>query len=264
MNLYQRDYSVFMTKEEEYAQKIYEKYREFHQVPQIKRVTDNPVHSHPNWECRKFIWCYNSYFPNHCLYFGELRRLDLLKEAQIYREVLYKSESEQQIQKYIKENRKWFIPGSILKNYNFGHHDAYLFPELKLGAEYVVDYALLGKNSSGYSLVLTEFEKPNTPFMILTSNTESHSVRKGLTQIRDWKRWMEDNRNYFFESMGLKNRGIYIPISRIFYCIVVSRRDYMDKKSRDLRSELCYERNNTDIISFDRLGDNICKLTEGY
>lgn len=188
----------------------------------------------------------------------------MFKEAQIYREVLYQSESEQQIQTYIKKNRKWFIPGSILKNYNFGHHDAYLFPELKLGSEYVVDYVLLGKNSSGYSLVFTELEKPNTFFMISTSNTESSSVRKGMTQIRDWKRWIDDHRNYFFESIGLQDKGIHIPISRIFYCIVVSRRDYMDEKAMDLRSELCYEINNTDIISYDRLGDNICKLVREY
>jgi hypothetical protein len=33
MNLYQRDYSIFMTKEEQGAQKRYEQYHEIHQVP---------------------------------------------------------------------------------------------------------------------------------------------------------------------------------------------------------------------------------------
>lgn len=72
--------------------------------------------------------------------------------------MIYKAKNEQEIQQYIKQNRKWFIPGSIFLDYNFGHHDAYLFPEQKLGNEYAVDYMLLGKNSDGYSIVLVEFE----------------------------------------------------------------------------------------------------------
>lgn len=56
-----------------------------------------------------------------------------------------------------------------------------------MGSEYVVDYALLGRSSDGYSLVLIEFEKANVPFILTTSNTEHESVRKGITQIRDWK-----------------------------------------------------------------------------
>lgn len=47
---------------------------------------------------------------------------------------------------------------------------------LVLGAEYIVDYVLLGKSSDGYSLVLIEFENLDTPFAISASNTESDSV----------------------------------------------------------------------------------------
>jgi hypothetical protein len=261
MKLYERDYTVILTQEEKEAQQGYEK---FMARPGIKNPRDNPLHSHPNWECRKFIWCHNSYFPNNCLYFAEPGKLDLSDESEKYKSALYTSKNENQIQTYIKGNRKWFIPGSIFKDYNFGHHDAYLFPELKLGAEYIVDYVLLGKSSDGYSLVLIEFENPDTPFAIAASNTESDSVRKGITQIRDWKIWIDNNRDYFFQSTGLNDKKIDVPISRIFYCLVVSRRDCMDKKATDLRSQLCYEMNNTKIISFDRLGDNICNLDRGY
>lgn len=66
--------------------------------------------------------------------------------------MIYKAKNEQEIQKYIKQNRKWFIPGSIFLDYNFGHHDAYLFPEQKLGNEYAVDYMLLGKILTGIVL----------------------------------------------------------------------------------------------------------------
>lgn len=97
-------------------------------------------------------------FPNNYLHLLEYKKLDFDDEADQYHDVIYKAKNEQEIQQYIKQNRKWFIPGSIFLDYNFGHHDAYLFPEQKLGNEYAVDYMLLGKNSDGYSIVLVEFE----------------------------------------------------------------------------------------------------------
>lgn len=42
----------------------------------------------------------------------------------------------------------------------------YLFPEQKLGTDYIVDYMLIGKNSDGYSIVLVEFEDANTDFIL--------------------------------------------------------------------------------------------------
>lgn len=260
MNLYERDFTRVITQEEALAQEEYTSFRK----RKAFTPAQDPLHSHPNFECRKFLWCHNSYFPNNCLYFSDPQQLNLEQESRAFTDVIYSAKTENQIQAYIKSNRKWFIPGSIFKDYNFGHHDAYLFPELPLGAEYVVDYALLGKNSDGFSMVLIEFENADTPFLLKSANTESDSVRKGITQIRDWKRWIENNRDYFFQSIGLRDKNINIPLSRFHYCLVASRRDYMTDKATDLRSQLCYEMMNTKIISFDRLADNICKLDRGY
>lgn len=261
MNLYERDYTRVISETEKKLQNDFKKYEN---IKGIKRVSSDPRHSHPNFLEKKFLWCYNSLFPNNYLYHGELKNLNLQEESKQFYNIIYKSKNENEIQSYIKLNRKWFIPASIYKEYNFGHHGAYLFPELSLGSEYVVDYALLGKNSDGYNLILVEFEKANVPFMLVTSNTEHESTRKGITQIRDWKRWIDNNREYFLKSTGLRDKGVDIPTSRIFYCLVVSRRDLMDIRASDLRSQICYEMNNTKIISYDRLVDNIIKLENGY
>lgn len=55
---------------------------------------------------------------------------------------------------------------------------------------------LIDENSDGYSIVLVEFEDDNTDFILKSSNTEAESVRKGITQIRDWKRWMDSNKDF--------------------------------------------------------------------
>ena len=38
----------------------------------------------------------------------------------------------------------------------------------------------------------------------------------------------------------------------------------MNDVDKDLRSDICFEMNNTKILSFDRLVDNILKLNNGY
>lgn len=257
MVLQDRDYTKYLNEEEKKAFELEEK---IENRRGIKNNREFPRFSHPDENIREFIWHRRSLFPNNYLHFLKYKKLDFDEEADKYHQVIYESENEQQIQQYIKSNRKWYIPGSIFLDYNFGHHDAYLFPEQKLGNEYAVDYMLIGKSSDGYSVILVEFEKANTPYCRSTDNMETESVRKGLTQIKDWQRWMNQFRDYFLKNMGLVQMGIDIPIYRIFYYLVVSRRDFMDEKALEIRSQAMFDLHNVKIVTFDRLEDNIRKL----
>ena len=89
---------------------------------------------------------------------------------------------------------------------------------------------------------------------------ESESVRRGLTQLQDWKRWIDSNREYFIRNIGLREFGIDIPAYRTFYYLVVSRRKYMNKMAVEVRGQNVYERHNTKIVTFDRLTENVMKL----
>lgn len=200
-------------------------------------------------------------FVNLC----DIRHLnkDFDKEADDLLDILNNASKENDVQRYIKDNKKWFIPGSILKNYDFGHHEAYLFTEPALGAEYRADYMLLGRNSVGYHIVLVEFENVNVEYVLSTLNTESESVRKGLTQIQDWKRWMDDNRAYFLKSTGLSDISGNIPSWGINYCLVVSRRERMNEVANKIRGQKTRETPGLKIMSYDRLVDNTRELVNG-
>ena len=171
---------------------------------------------------------------------------------------------EADIQHYIKDNRKWFIPASIMVDYDFGPHEEYIVPEQPLGAEYCADYMLLGSNSIGFHIVLVEFEDVNVDYKLLNSNAETEAVRKGLTQIRDWKRWMADNRVYFLESCGLGQISRSIPQWGIHYCLVVSRRSRMNDIANQMRGQTQHETPELHIVTYDRLVDNVRKLTNGF
>lgn len=221
-------------------------------IPELFCEFFNPINS---------LYDKQELFPNNYFSFQKFNNLNLNEEADKFEEIISCAKNELEVQRYIKGNKKWFIPGSIFLDYNFGHHDAYLFPEQKLGNDFVVDYMLIGKNSSGYNLVLIEFEKPNTEYLISTAHMESESVRKGLAQLQDWKRWMDSNREYFMKDIGLRDYGIDISTYKIYYYLVVSRRSYMNKIALEIRSQNMYERPNTYIVTFDRLVDNIRKIS---
>lgn len=159
----------------------------------------------------------NGILPGHFLEFapGWNNNINFEQESELLLAALDNATKENDIQKYIKENKKWFIPASIFEDYDFGHHEAYIIPEQALGSEYRVDYMLLGRNSIGYHIVLVEFEDVNVPFKLRTSNTESKAVRNGLTQIRDWQYWIDSNKEYFFRSCGLSQIEIIFLLGEL-------------------------------------------------
>ena len=178
------------------------------------------------------------------------------READEFLKVLDSATKEHDVQVYIKTNQKWFIPGSIMKDYDFGGYSVYLVPEQPLGEKFRVDYMILGFNSIGPQLILIEFEDVNVEYKNSSSNLEAKGVRKGLVQIRDWKCWLDENRGYFLKSCGLASTVGNIPSWNIHYCLVVSRRSYMSNDANQMRSRMQFDE-RIKIITYDRLVENI-------
>ncbi len=195
---------------------------------------------------------------------GWYQGIDFDQEADQLLNILNNAKKENDIQRYIKDNKKWFIPASLFEDYDFGHHEAFIVPEQALGVDYRVDYMLLGRNSIGHHIVFVEFENVNVDYKIKTSNMETESVRKGMAQIKDWKRWIDSNKDYFMKSCGLSSISANIPTWGIRYCLVVSRRDRMDETVNQMRRQSELEMSGLHIVSYDRLVDNVKKLHNGF
>lgn len=208
----------------------------------------------------------NNFFNEQSKYFvnyNSKKDIDYKKESALFLDKLNNSHNEHEIQDYIKNDNKWFIPLSVIYN-DYGIYNAagnYFYKELPLGKEYKSDYAILGHNSDGYKLLLIEFETPNK-IKILQNNTNdwTKEVRKGLTQLEDWKMWFDNNREYFINSMHFTEENIDLKQSQIFYLLVISRRECFDIRANNKRNQYCYENRNINIVSYDRLVDNIARL----
>lgn len=195
---------------------------------------------------------------------GWYRGINFDNEALAFLGALDQAKKENDIQRYIKENKKWFIPASLFADYDFGHHEAYIIPEQTLGAEYRVDYMLLGRNSIGHQIILVEFEDVNVDYKIYSSNIETEPIRKGLAQIKDWKRWLDTNRDYFMKSCGLTDISRNIPTWGIRYCLVASRRNRMNAIANQMRGQSEHETPGLHIATYDRLVDNVKRLSNGF
>ena len=261
MKLYERDFSEAITQTEKDALR---EEISFEERKGLKHLSDAPRFAHPDPDVRVFLWRNRSMFPNNYLDPVSIRNENLEELSENYVAALDAASNERDIQHYIRKDKKWYIPGALCKEYNFGHHSAYLFPEQALGTKYATDYMLLGENSDGYSIVLVEFEDVNCTYLNSTSNSETSSVRKGITQINDWKRWMDQYHEYFLQSIELTYKRIFIPTTRIYYVLVVGRRKMMTAMARDVRSQTMFQTSNLKVITYDRLADDILQLSSGY
>ena len=206
------------------------------------------------------MWCYKSLFPNNYLSHGELKSTEF-KQAIIDFETLLNDDiSERQIIDYIKSKRAYFIIGSLLTRFDFGHHDAYLFPEFPLPPTYKADYLVVGKNSGGYEFIFVELENPKGD-IIANGGEWGTTVRKGIKQIEDWDSWIDANFSHLklvFDTMCktgelLPNEFYQLDKTRIHYVIIAGRRkDYSQKTYNRRRRK---RKDGLLIMHYDNLVD---------
>lgn len=206
-----------------------------------------------------------SLFPNNFLDRLELKTSEasLKITASKFRELINKTATtERDILNFITTEKAYFIIGSILNDFRFGHHALYLFPEFQLGTEYKVDYLLVGENSDGYHFVFVEFENP---YKSITTQSGDYgtTIRKGVSQVKDWQIWLESNfpslENEFKKSLinattPLSDEFRRYDSSRMHCVVVAGRRDDFKDKTRKLRRQDS-EQSKIFIIHYDHLID---------
>lgn len=71
--------------------------------------------------------------------------------------------------------------------------DRFSIPLVRLGRDLVADFFLADVDSAGIRWVLVELETPNSDMILRRSNQLDRFARKGLSQIKDWREWLQDN-----------------------------------------------------------------------
>jgi len=201
MNLYQRNYLDGLTEEERIE---YEAVREKEKAGKPMNIRKNLYHEY-SFAARNCL----SLFPNNHIDVFDLIPRDVIveKNNEFLQLVSAEVSNERAVLKFINKTPAYHIIGSVLRGcqYRFGHHSAFLFPEFPLGTSYKVDYLLIGKNSGGYEFVYIELENPidKIPEKVTMQDGELGGIfRKGISQVKDWRRWLSEN--YISESVFSK------------------------------------------------------------
>lgn len=203
---------------------------------------------------------YKQLFPNNYLDIVDLQekeKLQILNEG--FETLLDSICNEQAILKYIKDSKAYYIIGSIFSQYNFGHHEAYIFPEFQLSTNYRADYLLVGKSSGGYEFIFIELEHPYGNVTKQDGNL-GEVFRKGIEQTKDWRRWIDKNyqslRENFNKNIKEKDRlpteFIEYDSTRFHYVVIAGRRDNFKENTYCIKREYKKDQNIL-LLHYDNL-----------
>jgi len=160
------------------------------------------------------------------------------------------AKDERSLQTFFEHN-----PGLLVQLLR-GGHGRWVFPQPKLGSEYVPDFALCEKDSAGYHWYLVELENPN--FHVLTSRGQpTAKFIHAIDQINNWRIWLRSNCQYAQSELG------YRDIDGEFNAIIVMGR----RTDRTLRDQKRYRElvqvARAEVMSYDRLLDRSISLARG-
>ncbi|WP_253864176.1 Shedu anti-phage system protein SduA domain-containing protein [Bacillus cereus] len=256
--IYNRDYSILTKKEEQFLDNI-KKNEKSIAIHEVIDYSDYP----------KAVRHYESLFPNHYLDIFDLKNNQQpQKQLELFHKKLNDTKTtERTLLRFFKESKAYFIISSLMINYGFGHHDAFIFPEFQLGNSHQVDFLLVGKNSGGYHFIFVELEDPYKQ-ITLKDGELGNAFNKGIKQINDWKYWLEQD----FQSLStvfmkckhpqissLPTEFFKYESTRMEYIVVAGRRGNFNAKTYRTR-RLYLHQNNIALLHYDNLYDYAIKM----
>ncbi|GAA0783613.1 Shedu anti-phage system protein SduA domain-containing protein [Hathewaya limosa] len=257
MGLFGRDYRVLTQEERKQWNEVLEREKYNEDGSRLAIGKRNLFREYP-----KAARYYDKLFPNNYLDIVDLQdneKLQYLNEG--FKTLLDSKCNEQEILKYIKDNQAYYIIGSIFLQYNFGHHEAYIFPEFQLSTNYRVDYLLVGRSSGGYEFIFIELEHPYGSVTKQDGNL-GEVFRKGIEQTKDWKRWLDRNYQSLRENFDnnikehdrLPSEFIGYDPTRIHYVVIAGRRKNFKENTYCIKREHQKDQNIL-LLHYDNLLD---------
>lgn len=182
---------------------------------------------------------YQSLFPNNHIELFDWQNSGKMDDLINEFEALVHNEDtiEQEILRFINHRPAHFIIGSLLSYKDFGHHEAYIFPEFKNeDGHYKADYLVVGKNSGGYEFLFIELEAPNSRTTIKSGHL-GQATRSGVNQIYDWKSAIVAKYNSFTNELKkMSDKPNLLPVefiecdpSRLHYMVISGTREDYNK-----------------------------------
>lgn len=161
--------------------------------------------------------------------------------------LLDKNLTEKYYHKFLADNAGLFL----------GNDDCHLaISKLKLGSELETDFVTVTDGfSNGNLYELIEIKQPSAK-LFTEKGMISSDLNRATQQIRDWKRWLIDNRTWFKNHLPTISTRV-VNKSHLKFKIIIGRR-LSNTKDIDKRNQIG-EEIGAEIRSFDYLTDRLRK-----
>lgn len=125
--------------------------------------------------------------------------------------------------------------------------------KLKMGSELECDFVVVKDGySEGTMYEFIEIEKPGSR-LFTKDGIPSKDFNTSMQQIRNWRRWLIENKSYFKKFLPTVNTKI-LSDTKVAFKIIIGRRN--EGMNLEKRNQIADE-NNIQIRSFDSLTDKL-------
>jgi antiviral defense system Shedu protein SduA len=164
-------------------------------------------------------------------------------------EVINSARDEKPIQQII-ETRPQLLTALLGGNLRF------CLPRRRLGGEHIPDFLISDVDSLGIRWVLVELETPGSDVTLQSSHELEQRARKGLSQIREWREWLQSNLAYARHSRRDRGLGLSDIRPASAGLVLVGRRDRLHSNADAVRNQIA-EDSNIRIHTYDWLLDQL-------
>jgi len=161
------------------------------------------------------------------------------------KKVIQSAKDEKPIQEFLETQPQ------ILTALLGGRHRFFL-PRVSLGDKYVADFFIADTDSLGIRWVLVELETPESSVTLQNSNELGQSARKGVSQIRGWREWLQHHIAYAREEREKGGLGLVDIRPRSEGLVLVGRRARLRDNAVIVRNPI-REDSNIRVHTYDWL-----------
>jgi Shedu protein SduA, C-terminal len=90
----------------------------------------------------------------------------------------------------------------------------WVLSQKRLGSEYVTDFVIGERSSGGFEWYFVELQSPRARLFVPSTGRLSPQLDEGIRQIQEWRRWLDDNRDYARRPRSRNGLGLVDVSSR--------------------------------------------------
>ena len=138
---------------------------------------------------------------------------------------------------------------------------SFVLPQHALGRKYVPDFLVSDTNSLGIRWVLVELETPQSSVTLATQNELDAVARRGVTQIKEWREWLQNNLDMARRPVSQDGLGLIDIRPMSEGLVLVGRRALLNDNSGAVRNPF-REQNAIQIHTYDWFVERLFGIVE--